>query len=90
MTATIYDGHGRPVADIDGAELVPRPNTPSTDEIAGWLKDGVPALKGRKTGAEIAEEWGVVRPDEPGFGLAVLEAVERMGWTIGGVQGRRR
>jgi predicted ABC-type ATPase len=75
----LFDLDGQEAGQLadDGAVMQAGP------ELAAWLRDGVPGIRGVEHGDIRTEAQVTIPPTDPLFGLAVLEHVERIGWRIG-------
>ena len=80
MTKTIHDGGVLAGSELNGV-LVPADTEPGR-QLARWIARGVPGLRGRERDGVMVEEPRTFRPDHPLFGLALLEHLERIGWTV--------
>mgnify|MGYP001580773464 CR=1 FL=1 len=69
------------VAGFEEAGVVAPIVNPSGDQLDQWLKYGVPGLRGRVSGDMVIDEEVIIKPDNPLFGLALLEHFEEIGWT---------
>jgi hypothetical protein len=76
----LRDGGGTVLALVDALPPVVESDDP---EIAAWATEGCPCLRGVQEGDTIREVPGVVAPDDPLWGLAVIREAERRGWTLG-------
>lgn len=77
----VYDAGGALIAEFRGLQLI-RVHGSQGQELADWLHHGAPALRGDQAGDTIMERSIIVRPGDPHFGLALLEAIERRGWRV--------
>lgn len=79
----ILDKKLRNVGYEVGGEITPNLNTVGGRALAGWLRNGVPGLRGRTDGEMAVDEHVVIPPTEPLFGLALLEHMAGdLGWTV--------
>lgn len=80
MTVIVRSESGE-VAGFEEAGIVEPTENPSGDKLDQWLRYGVPGLRGRISGDDVIDEESIIKPDEPLFGLALLEHFEDIGWT---------
>lgn len=75
----LYDLDGQEAGQLaaDGAVLQAGP------ELADWLRDGVPGIRGVEHDGIRSEVETLIPTSDPLFGLAVLEHAERIGWRVG-------
>ena len=81
MMVILKDREALAVAKEDG-ELLWAADNANGHEVKNWWLHGVPGLRGVVSDSEAREEEMIVEPDDALFKLAVLEEVERRGWTI--------
>jgi ADP-ribose pyrophosphatase YjhB (NUDIX family) len=80
MTQALRDGDEL-IAVHDGDAWVPETG-PQAHLIEKWFDEGVPALRGVEQDGVITEMHTICPPDDPFFGLALLDQFDREGWTI--------
>lgn len=75
----LYDLDGQEAGQLadDGSVISAGP------ELAEWMADGVPGIRGVEVGDILTEVEMLIPTSDPLFGLAVLEHAERIGWRIG-------
>ena len=83
MSTQIRDQEtGQVVATAVNDVWVPAPDYPGSDVVMAWQTAGVPSLRGETHGDTIVEVEDHVSPDDPLFGLALIDAADRLGWDV--------
>jgi hypothetical protein len=78
---SIYKGKTLAGKEDDQGNIHPAP-TPPGQQLAEWLKQGVPGLRGVEEGDVISEQPITVPPQDPFFGLALLDHMAELGWQV--------
>ena len=75
----VVDQDGNVIASLSDGEKVYMPGT--GDVVREWVEKGVPSLRG--SGKDVIAEIPCKIPfKDKGWGLAVLEECERLGWGL--------
>ena len=78
---SIFDDHGTTAGTETDGTITTEDND-AGKQLAYWLANGVPGLRGTEKAGTMVEIPCVFHPDHPLFGLALLDHLERIGWSV--------